>query len=140
MPKSLKFPCAAGFSLLELLVGMALLAAVATSIAGVLFGAHFSVEVADDVTRTTAAASARIELLASLPFDAPALRTGGSLTSSVDGYSEDPVPGDDDLFVRWQIVPESSLMKRIDVVAGVRGTVNGSPRESRLGTLRILME
>lgn len=132
--------CAQGFSLLELLIGMALLAVIASSVGGVMFGATLSVEVADDVTRTTAAANARIEWLASLQFDADELAAGGSLTSSVDGFSEDPLATDADLYVRWQIVDESSFMKRIDVIAGIRGTANGSPRESRLGTLRILME
>ncbi len=119
---------------------MLLLAIVATSVAGLITGAQLSTTVADHVTRTTAVASAQVDSLASLAFDADGLQPGGSLDSAVDGYSEVPSAVDEDLFVHWQITDESSFMKRIDVRVGVTGRDATLGRETTLTTFKILME
>lgn len=119
---------------------MALVGLVAASIAGMMVGAQLNTTVADHVTTTTAVAISRIEVLASMSFVAAPLQEGGSLDSSADGYSEDPWAEDERIYVRWRVVDESSVMKRIDVVAGIRGAAGGSLRESLLSTYKLRME
>ena len=123
-------------SLLELVIAMMLLSFVALAITPMLMMGALTSSAAQDATELSVAASDRLEYLAALPFDDPALVAGGGTGSSVSGYSEDPYAGDSDRYVRWQVVDESAILKRIVLVAGERNSVVGPTREVRVETFR----
>jgi len=131
---------ASGFGMLEVLLGLMLLAVIASGIAPVILGSFASTDVADQVTRSTAFAYEHMETLVAAPFESDALAAGGDLDRSQDGYSIDPVEGDDRMFVRWQISDENGVMKRIAVRAGVRSATGAVVRDVRLETFRLKME
>lgn len=125
-----------GSSMIEVLVAMVLVLVVATAVAPLMvLGIHVSTH-SQDSTDLLMTASARMEDLRALPFDDPALVAGGSLTTSENGYSVDPVPANGDHFVRWQITDESVHLKKISLVASTRAPLLGSATEVLLETFR----
>lgn len=125
-----------GSSLIEAVIGIALVAVVASSMGSLMLTAMFTSETAADLTEQTAQASQQMEQLLLLPFDNIALRAGGSLTASRSDYSVDPLDGDPDRYLRWEIVDEVNDFKRIIVIAGVRDPAIGPTREVRVETFR----
>ncbi|NKB89899.1 MAG: prepilin-type N-terminal cleavage/methylation domain-containing protein [Acidobacteria bacterium] len=125
-----------GMSLLELVVAMMLLSFLALAITPMLMMGALTSSAAQDATELSVAASDRLEYLAALPFDDPALAAGGGVATSVTGYSEDPHGGDADRYVRWEVADESAILKRIILVAGERNSVVGPTREVRVETFR----
>ena len=93
-------------------------------------------DAAQELTELTVAGIDWLEHLISLPFEDPLLNAGGSLTESAPSYSRDPL--DDDLrrYMRWRIVDESPITKRITLIVGVRDSVAGSTREATFETYR----
>ncbi len=123
-------------SLVEVLVSMALLLFASLSIVPVLLTGVFTSATSQEITELTVAAGDRLELLATYEFAATGLQAGGDLGSSDAGYSVDPFDGDSDRYLRWQIIDESAILKRIVIVAGERDSVVGPPREIRVETFR----
>ena len=126
----------AGMSLLELVVAMLLLSFVALSVSTMLLLGMLTSSVSQDATELSVAASDRLEFLTALPFSHAALAAGGSTTSSVSGYSEDPIGSNVDRYIRWQVIDESAFLKRIALVAGERNSVMGPTREVLVETFR----
>ncbi len=91
---------------------------------------------AQQISELTTSGTERVEYLRALPFNHPDLAAGGSLTSSVAGYSLDPVNGDANRYVRWQVTDVSPSRKHIQLLSGVRDSVWGPPREVDLETYR----
>ncbi len=102
-------------------------------------------EAAQELTELTVAGIDWLEHLNSLPFEDPLLNAGGSLTQSAPGYSRDPLldaggsltqraPG---RYMRWRIVDESLITKRITLIVGVRDSIAGSTRETTFETYRL---
>ena len=127
---------AQGMSLLELLVAMVLLSLVALAVTPMLMLGMLTSSVAQEATELSVAASDRLEFLAALPFDDPALLAGGDIDASLTGYSADPYNGDSGRYVRWSVSDESAILKRIALVAGERNSVFGPTREVRIETFR----
>lgn len=125
-----------GMSLLELIVAMMLLSFVALAVAPMLMMGVLTSSVSQEATELAVAASDQLEFLAALPFDDTRLVAGGSITSSATDYSLDPLDGDADRYLRWEIVDESLILKRITLVAGERESVMGPTREVRVETFR----
>lgn len=129
---------AEGFSLVEVLVAMALTGLLAVAIAPLLIVGVESSAVAEEVTEITVAAVDQMEHLRSLDFADSELAAGGSLETSEEGYSIDPLPGFPDRYVRWEIADVSTTMKQIRVLSGTREPIIGDgDRPTRLETFKM---
>lgn len=128
--------CSAGFTLLEVLVATGLVGLVALAVAPLMLMAVQTSAVAQEVTELVAEGSEQLEVLRALPFDDPQLVAGGSIDSSKPGYSLDPFDGDANRYIRWVITNQGASRKHIELVAGVRNSVWGPPREIALETYR----
>ncbi len=125
-----------GFTLLEVVVAAGLVGLVALAVAPLMLMAAQTSAVAQEATDLTAAGSEQIEVLRALPFTDPQLSAGGSITSSEAGYALDPYGGDANLYIRAQISDENGSRKHIELVAGIRTSIWGPPRETILETYR----
>ena len=126
----------AGFTLIEVLVATGLVGMVALAVAPLMLMAVQTSAVAQEATELTSLGTERMEILRALPFTDGQLAAGGSITTSASGYSVDPVDGDPDRYLRWQITDQSASRKHIELVVGVRKSVWGPPRELTLETFR----
>jgi len=127
---------AAGFTLIEVLVATGLVGMVALAVAPLMLMAVQTSAVAQEATELTSLGTERMEILRALPYTDGQLAAGGSITTSANGYSVDPVGGDADRYVRWQITDQSASRKHIELAVGVRKSVWGPPREISLETFR----
>jgi type II secretory pathway pseudopilin PulG len=103
----------AGFTLVEALCAIVILAFGLMAIANLMAVAASSNTVANQSTAATALASQQMEILKNIPFTNPgtnvfnpALNPGGNLEADVAGYFTDPptdVPGVGQVRVRWRI-------------------------------------
>ena len=86
-----------------------------------------------DISRASARATARMELLRTLPFHA--LDAGGSLTASVAAYSDE---SDSRVTVRWQITDGGTATdpKTIRVIGVVTRDVLGQAKSAEMTTMR----
>ncbi len=109
---------------------------VALAVAPLMLMAVQTSAVAQQATELTSDGAERIEILRALPFNHADLAAGGSLTSSDAGYSLDPFNGDANRYLRWRITSVSPSRKHIELVAGIRTSVWGPPREVALETYR----
>lgn len=125
-----------GFTLIEVVVATGLVGLVALAVAPLMLMAVQTSAVAQEVTGLTNAGSQQIEVLRGLPFTDAQLVAGGSITSSEAGYSLDPYDGNANLYIRWQIIDASVSRKHIELVAGIRTSIWGPPRETILETYR----
>ena len=123
----------AGFTLLEVLVALVLIGVGVLAAAPMFVYAMQGNAVAADFGSVGAIAVERMELLRAEEYSA--LAPGGSLTSSVSGYSDTSRP---DYVVRWQIadnaVPNGTRSVTVRAIA-VRRVV-GARKEITLTTLR----
>ena len=87
-----------GASLVEVLVALFLTAICLLAVAPMFVSSMEQDAAGADMTRASAQATGRMEVLRALPFHA--LNAGGSLTTSVAGYSDET---DADTTVRWRI-------------------------------------
>jgi prepilin-type N-terminal cleavage/methylation domain-containing protein len=125
-----------GFTLIEVLVATGLVGLVALAIAPLMLMAVQTSAVAQEATELTALGAERMEILRALPFTDAQLAAGGSVSTSQPGYSIDPVNGDANRYVRWQISDDNPSRKMIRLVVGVRESIWGPPREITLETYR----
>ncbi|MGD8331060.1 MAG: type II secretion system protein [Acidobacteriota bacterium] len=126
----------AGFTLIEVLVATGLVGLVALAVAPLMLMAVQTSAVAQEATDLISVGSEQIEILRALPFTDARLAAGGSITSSVDDYSLDPLDGDANRYIRWRITDENGSRKHIELAAGIRNSVWGPPREVTLETYR----
>lgn len=133
-------PSSTGFSLIEALVATAVTGMVTLGIASMMGLAVSATGASQEITELTVVAVDQLETLNSLPFSDARLTAGGSLTTSADGYSIDPLEGTDDGYLRWEIADESFSLKRITVVVGLRDPELGNDRELAFETFRILAQ
>jgi prepilin-type N-terminal cleavage/methylation domain-containing protein len=123
----------AGFTLIEVLVALVLIGIGVLAAAPMFVYAMQGNAVAADFGSVGAIAVERMELLRSQDYTT--LAPGGSLTSSVSGYSDTSNP---DYVVRWQIadnaVPSGTRSVTVRAIA-VRRVV-GARKEITLTTLR----
>lgn len=125
-----------GFTLIEVLVATGLVGLVALAVAPLMLMAVQTSAVAQEATELVSTGSEQIEILRALPFGDAQLSAGGDLVNSAAGYSLDPLNGDANRYIRWRIVDESASRKHIELVAGIRASVWGPPREVTLETYR----
>ena len=122
-----------GFTLIEVLVALVLIGIGVLAAAPMFVYAMQGNAVAADFGSVGASAVERMELLRSQDYST--LAPGGSLTSSVSGYSDTSNP---DFVVRWQIannaVPSGTRSVTVRAIA-VRRVV-GARKEITLTTLR----
>jgi prepilin-type N-terminal cleavage/methylation domain-containing protein len=127
-----------GFTLLEILVAVTLLAVVVLAVAPMFVMAVERTAAGADLGRVGALAVERMELLRGVPLDS--LPAGGSLVSdvSVGGtpYFDGSEPG---YSVRWQVVDNATPVggKRLTVRALTLRQVSGVPKETTLSALRV---
>jgi prepilin-type N-terminal cleavage/methylation domain-containing protein len=122
-----------GFTFVEVIVAMFLLALIALSVASLFVFALRNCSAAGDMTEVGVAAAQRMEILRGTDF--AALTAGGSLSSNVTGYFDTSRP---DCIVRWTISDNTSppTRKTISVMAvGVRA-IAGRAKTVTLSELR----
>ena len=133
-------PCcrslSAGFTLIEVLVATGLVSIVALAIAPLMLMAVQTSAVAQEATELTANGAEQMEILRALPFADAQLAAGGSTAASQAGYSIDPVPGEPDRYIRWEVTDDNPSRKHIELVVGMRQSIWGPPREITLETFR----
>jgi prepilin-type N-terminal cleavage/methylation domain-containing protein len=122
-----------GFSLVEVLLALALLFVGVVAAAPMFIFAMKETAAGADLGSVGAAAVDRMELLRSTDFYS--LSAGGSLTSNVSGYSD---ASNSKFTVRWQIVDNGSptTEKTISVRAIAARQAIGNAKETTLTTLR----
>ena len=125
-----------GFTLIEVLVSAGLVGIVALAIAPLILMAVQTSAVAQQATELTARGAEQMEILRALPFSDPQLAAGGSTAASQGGYSIDPMPGDPDRYLRWEVTDDNPARKHIELVVGTRQSIWGPPQEITLETFR----
>jgi len=96
-----------GFTLVEALVAIVVLAFGLIAVTNLMMVAGTSNMVANSMTASTTAATRTLEDLKARPFDDPALAIGGSVDddSACPAYCrDDSVPGVATIHTRWQVV------------------------------------
>ena len=126
----------AGFTLIEVVVATGLVGLTALAVAPLMMMAVQTSAVAQEATELVAAGTEHMEMLRALPFNDGQMGAGGSITSSDAGYALDPLDGDANRYLRWRITDENASRKHIELVAGIRNSVWGPPREVILETYR----
>ena len=127
-----------GFTLLEILVAVSLLAVVVLGVAPMFMMASERSAAGADVGQVGAVAVQRMELLRAEPIDN--LVAGGSLVSDVTvGSTPYFDASDPDYVVRWQVVDNATADggKRLTVRALTLRQVSGPPKEVTLNALRV---
>jgi prepilin-type N-terminal cleavage/methylation domain-containing protein len=93
----------AGFTLVEALVAMVILAFGLIAVSNLLLVATGSNGIANNMTASATVASGRMEQIKALPF--VQLVPGGDVAADVAGYfADDLVPGVGTIHTRWQVV------------------------------------
>jgi prepilin-type N-terminal cleavage/methylation domain-containing protein len=126
----------AGFTLVEVLVATGLVGIVALAIAPLMLMAVQTSAVAQEATELTANGAEQMEILRAMPFADAQLAAGGSTTASNAGYSIDPVAGEPERYIRWEVTDDNPSRKHIELVVGMRESIWGPPREITLETYR----
>jgi type II secretory pathway pseudopilin PulG len=142
----------AGFTLVEALCAIVILAFGLIAIANLMLVAATSNSVANQATAATTLASQQLELLKNTPFTFPpntqafnpALAPGGDLDNDAAGYFNPPVnvPGVGDVRVRWLIVgvpdPVDAVVRTlfITVRAEGLGALAGARSRAEFTTIR----
>ncbi len=123
----------AGFSLLEVLVAMLLLAVLLLATAPLFVYATYGTRTGADLSFVGAAAQTRLEILRGTKF--ASLPAGGALTTNVTNFSDLTNP---DVIVRWKIVDSGSppTRKTISVRAFARRHYVGAAKDVTVSTLR----
>lgn len=126
-------PGGRGFSLVEVLLALALLFVGVVAAAPMFIFAMKETAAGADLGSVGAAAVDRMELLRASDFYS--LPAGGSLTSNASGYSDTSSPK---VTVRWQIVDNASpaTMKTVSVRAIAARQAIGLAKEVTLTSLR----
>ena len=125
-----------GFSLLEVLVAMSLMTFVALSVAPLmLLGLQVSTAT-QEMTDLLLTSTDQMEFLRTLAYQDPMLMPGGAIDASLEGYSMDPLGGDANRYLRWEVEEISQHMKYIRVVTGTREAALGPPRQVLVETYR----
>jgi Tfp pilus assembly protein PilV len=116
-----------GVSLLEVLASLLLLGLSLLAIVPMFLTATRSTASAGEISRLSAAAGQRMELLRQIPFDT--LTAGGSLSADQTGYFD---ASDPDFLVRWRVTDDATpaTVKTIEVWARARRSPVGSPKET----------
>ncbi|UCF67579.1 MAG: prepilin-type N-terminal cleavage/methylation domain-containing protein [Acidobacteriota bacterium] len=122
-----------GFTLVESLAAMLLLALVLLSVAPMFVHAVRTTEASADFSSVGVLAVERMELLRASGFKQ--LTAGGSLASDISGYFDDSHDG---FSVRWRIQDNASppTMKLILVRATALRQIDGRPKQVTLTTVR----
>jgi hypothetical protein len=128
----------AGETLVGLLVIASIIAVVALSVTQTLLSAVDTTDSAQVLTEVTLRGIEHLESLRALPFEDDRLEAGGSLTQSEAGYSEDPLRGHDGHFMRWTIVDETPMLKRVTLVVGSR--THRAARSARFQTFVVAVQ
>jgi type II secretory pathway pseudopilin PulG len=123
----------AGFSLLEALVALLLTAGALLAVAPMFMQAARANDAGADMGSVGTIAVDRMEQLRQELWRN--VKSGGSLTSNVDGYFDDSNP---DFLVRWRISTNASptYTKTITVLAVARGDQPGPRRRVELTSAR----
>lgn len=107
-----------GFTLVETLVAVVILALGIVAVANLLLVSSTSSAVANQATAAAAAAGETLELLQAAPFDDPRLEPGGSLTSDAAGhFRHEDVPGVGRLVSRWSVRTAGPRTKVVRVLS-----------------------
>jgi prepilin-type N-terminal cleavage/methylation domain-containing protein len=125
-----------GFTLVEVLVATFLVGIISLAVAPMMLMAVQTSAIGQEITELTVGATEQMEILRAFAFSDPGLTAGGSIVASNAGFSIDPVNGDANRYIRWQIVNDNVARKRITLVAGVRTSIFGPPREITMETFR----
>lgn len=127
-----------GFSLVETLLCLALLAGVAAATARVTIETVRSVERSSRMTRALTWASSLLDLLQAAPPGHPWVSRGGALDTPLRNDAGTWFADVDDLQVRWKIerLSDDGLLLGLEVVVVSPGTDGGHPVLARLRGVR----
>jgi len=128
----------AGFTLVEALIAMVILAFGLIAVTNLLLVAATSNAVANQSTAATSIASQQLEQLKALPFTDAGLAPGGSLTTDSGSYfSDSDMPGVGRIHTRWQITNVDTTTKFIVVRAEGLGALAGPRSRAEFTTFRV---
>jgi prepilin-type N-terminal cleavage/methylation domain-containing protein len=124
-----------GFTLIEALVAVVVLAVGLISVANLMVVAAASNAVANQATAAATVASQELERLTALPYDQ--LLEGGDLEGDDPGYfSEINIPGAGVIHTRWIIVAPQNQTRFITVRAEGTGALTRARSRAEFTTLR----
>lgn len=122
-----------GFSLVEILVAMFLLAMILLAVAPLFILAGRSTSSAGEISNASAVAVQRMETLDLVAFDT--LVKGGSLTANTVGFFDSTNP---DYLVRWRVTDDATppKLKTVEVRVIAQDVPVGLPKEVSVVSLR----
>lgn len=127
----------AGFTLVEALVAMVVLAVGITAVANLMVVGASSNSVGNASTASTALATRELERLKAVSFDA--LVAGGDLETDVAGFfRNDDIPGVGRIHTRWRIQPVTgdNQVRFISVRSQGEGAMSGARSRAQFAVFR----
>jgi Tfp pilus assembly protein PilV len=131
-----RFGSEGGFTLIEALVAMVVLAFGIIAVANLMVVAASSNAVGNEGTAAATIASQEIERLTAIPYDL--LPVGGDLTTTTDPnfFSETNVPGVGLIRTRWQVTAPQNQTRLITVRSEGTGALTRARSRAEFTTIR----
>ncbi len=132
----------AGFTLVETLVAIVILAVGIMAVTNLLVVAASSNGTASHSTATTAIASRVLDTLKALPYDDPGLATGGDLANdvqnsqNVDSFRDDVLPGVGRIHTRWRVQSAGPRILFVEVRSESTALLTGRRSRAEFATYR----
>jgi len=131
-----------GFTLVEALVAIVILAVGLIAVTNLLVVAATSNTTANHSTAATAIASRVLDTLKALPYDDPGLATGGDLANDaqniqgLDSFRDDDVRGVGQIHTRWQVQAAGARILFIQVRSEGRAPLVAGRSRAEFATFR----
>jgi prepilin-type N-terminal cleavage/methylation domain-containing protein len=130
-----RFGSEGGFTLIEALVAMVVLAVGIISVANLMVVAARSNSVGTQGTAAATIASQEMERLTAISYNA--LPVGGDITADVAGFNSDTdVPGVGIIHTRWQVTGVANQTRLITVRSEGTGALSGARSRAEFTTIR----
>ncbi len=126
-----------GFTLIEALIAMVILAFGLIAITNLMLVAATSNTVANQSTAAASIASQQLEQLKALTWGDAGLTAGGSVTADTAYASDTPMPGVGTIHTRWRIVDVDTTTKYVVVRSEGTGILAGPRARAEFTTFRV---